>query len=95
LHILFLYLSRYRTPLPTFVHLGKIDGEAVGVVEAPGDVTWQQLAVGEQLADGSVQQLPASGQRLQELRLLLVDDVDNRVGVFPHLASVVSSVAEP
>jgi hypothetical protein len=83
--------------LPTFVYLGKIDGEAVGVIEAPGDVARQQLAGGEQLADGSVQQLPAPGQRLQELRFLLVDDVNNRVGVFPHLVSVVNTgrVADP
>jgi len=70
--------------LPCLVpHLGKIDGEAVGIVEAPGDVSWQ-LGGGE-LADGSVQQLPPPGQRLQELSLLLVDYVHNGVGVFPHL----------
>ncbi len=80
------------TPL---LYLGKIDGEAVGVVEAPGDVAREQLAGGEQLADGSVQQLPAPGQSLQELRLLFVDDVNYGVGVFPHLVSFVNSVADP
>jgi hypothetical protein len=75
----------------TFVYLSKVDGEAVGVVESPGDVARQQLAGGEQLADGSVQQLPAPRQRLQELRLLLVDDVNYGVGVFPHLASIVNT----
>ena len=48
-------------------------------------LTWQHFDVSPELVDGALQHAAPSGESLEELRFLLVDDVHHQLGVLGGL----------
>merc|ERR1719500_2108085 len=65
--------------------LSEIYWEAIGVIQPPGNISRQHLSARPQLVDCSVQQFLPTGQGLQELLLLLIDDIHDGTRVSPNL----------